>query len=55
MNDGNYEEAKTVLDKILLKDPGFSPARKSLIHTKKQLDIQKNLNEAIDRQQEFRF
>jgi hypothetical protein len=55
MNDGNYKDAKDILEKTLQKDRGFTPAKKSLKIVMKQLEIQKNLEDAINKQQNLTF
>jgi hypothetical protein len=55
VNDGDYEEANTALEIILQKDPGFTPAKKTLKNVKKQLETQKSLDEIIKEQQNLKF
>ncbi|OHD05388.1 MAG: hypothetical protein A2086_09270 [Spirochaetes bacterium GWD1_27_9] len=55
MNSGNYQEAKEILEKIIEKEPNFSPAKKSLKNVQRQLDIQDNLNEVIKSQRELTY
>lgn len=55
INDGSYKEAKVLLEKILQKDGGFTPAKKSLKNALRQIEIQKNLEEVIEKQRELRY
>ncbi len=55
INEGNFSEAKMVLEKILDIDSGFTPARKSLKNAMRQLDTQKNLEDVIEKQRELKY
>ena len=48
MSEGNYIEASEVLQEILKVDYGFSPAKKSLDHCKKQIETEQELNIIIE-------
>ncbi|HOV12894.1 MAG TPA: UPF0164 family protein [Spirochaetota bacterium] len=55
INDGNFTEAKVLLEKILEKDSGFTPAKKSLKNALRQIETQKNLEEVIEKQRELKY